>query len=95
MVSWLKSKNNGSFISIYVQPGASSTSIEGEHDGRLKIKIKGKPQDGEANRELISFLAELLGVAKSKVFLLKGETSRQKLIFAEVPVSEVITRFKC
>ena len=94
LVSWLSPHEKGTLISIYVQPGASSTGISGEHDGRIKIKIKAPPRDGEANLELIRFISEILGIAKRNVFLIQGESSRQKVILVELSNSEILSRIR-
>lgn len=67
-------------IKIYVQPNASRSEIVGLHGDALKIKIKAPPVDGEANKEIIRFLAEFCDVPKKDIQLLHGETGRNKLI---------------
>jgi hypothetical protein len=49
--------------------------------GALKIKVTAPPREGKANRELIKFLSKLFGVAKSRIAILSGESSRNKRIF--------------
>lgn len=89
MVSWIKEHSKGSTLSLYIQPGASKSEISGEHGGRLKIKIKARPVDGEANENLIEFLAEVLKISKAKIHLISGESSRQKVILVELSPNEV------
>lgn len=68
-------------LSIRVQPNASRNEIVGWlDDGSLKIRIQTPPQDGKANKALIAFLAKELGVSKNQISILRGETSRQKVI---------------
>ena len=76
--SWLTVKNQDVIIDIHAQPGAKRSAVVGEHGGRLKIAIASPPVDGKANSTLIAFLAKTLGVSKSSVSILSGETSRQK-----------------
>ena len=76
--SWLTVKNQDVIIDIHAQPGAKRSAVVGEHGGRLKIAIASPPIDGKANSALITFLAKTLGVSKSSVSILSGETSRQK-----------------
>lgn len=78
--SWLTVKNQDVIIDIHAQPGAKRSAVVGEHGGRLKIAIASPPVDGKANSALITFLAKTLGVSKSSVSILSGETSRQKLL---------------
>lgn len=67
-------------IDIYVQPRASKSEIAGLHDGRIKIRLAAAPVDGAANAELVSFVAQRLGIAKSKVRVVAGESSRRKVL---------------
>jgi uncharacterized protein (TIGR00251 family) len=89
MFSWIKAHPKGSTLSVYVQPGAVKSGISGEHDGRLKIKIKARPVDGEANENLIEFLSEVFKISKAKIHLISGESSRQKIILVELSPIEV------
>lgn len=91
MRSWVKNLHNGVLLSLYIQPGASSNKVSGVHGQRLKIKIKAQPHDGEANEGLIEFLSDLFKVSKSKLHLVRGESSRQKDIMVELPHDEVLT----
>lgn len=91
MSSWIKPHKHGSTLSLYIQPGASRTEVCGEHDGKLKLKIKAPPRDGEANEAIIEFLSEVLKISKKQVHLISGETSRQKLILVELTPEAVLT----
>lgn len=75
---WLKAIDGGVELSVLVQPRASRTKLVGEHDGRVKIALAAPPVDGEANAALIDFVSDTLGVRKSAVELIDGETSRRK-----------------
>lgn len=87
------SEKHGVTIDVLVQPRASRTKIVGEHDGRLKIALAAPPVDGEANAALIAFVAERLGVKKSDVSLISGETSRRKrLAVRTMPLEEVAVK---
>jgi len=55
----------------------------GIHNDRLKIQITAPPTDGKANEHLIRFIAKIAGVAKSRVTLVSGQTSRQKTLLIE------------
>ena len=91
MKTWIKSHETGSTLSLYIQPGASRSEIAGEHGDRLKVKIKAPPRDGEANEALIEFFAEILGLGKSKVELVQGESSRQKVLWVALPPERVLS----
>lgn len=65
-------------FTVRVVPRSSRSEIVGEHDGVLKVKLSSPPVDGAANEELIKLLAKKLGVARSAVTIVGGETSRTK-----------------
>ncbi len=67
-------------IEVKVQPRASRNQIVGEHDGALKIKLAAPPVEGEANRALLDYLAEILKLPRKNILLIKGDSSRHKLI---------------
>jgi uncharacterized protein (TIGR00251 family) len=70
----------GSSITFMVRVIARSsrTEIVGEHDGVLKVKLASPPVDGAANAELVQLIAKKLGVPKSAVTIVSGETSKTK-----------------
>ena len=63
-----------------VVPNARKTELVGYHGERLKIKIHAPPVDGKANDEVIAFFAQIMGVAKSRVSIERGQLSRQKTV---------------
>ncbi len=70
-------------LSVRAQPRASRSELAGEHDGALKVRLAAPPVEGEANRELERFLAKQLGVARSRVAVVAGETGRNKVVEVE------------
>lgn len=70
---------------VRVTPNARKSDYAGwgmDEKGRsvLLIKLGAPPVDGKANVELIEFLSQKLGCAKSQISLLRGEGSRQKVL---------------
>ena len=53
---------------------------DGEEQARVAIKLAAPPIDGAANKALVAFLAEALGVARSAVEIVSGELSRLKTL---------------
>jgi uncharacterized protein (TIGR00251 family) len=70
-------------LELYIQPRAAKSEWAGMHDGSLKLRIAAAPADNAANRAVIEFLAESLGVAKGRVRLIKGASSRKKTLEIE------------
>lgn len=85
---------DGVIIDVHAQPNASKNQIVGEHGGRLKIKLQSPPVEGKANDCLVEFLSDILGLSKSKIKVIKGETSREKsvLLIGETQISSISDR---
>jgi uncharacterized protein (TIGR00251 family) len=77
-------------INVYVQPRASKTAVAGMHDGCVKIRLAAPPVDGAANAALVEFVAEQLGIAKSRVRITAGLTSRRKTVEVDAVTAEQI-----
>ncbi len=67
-------------IRLHVQPRAKRCEIAGVHNGALKVKVLAPPVDDAANRALIKFFCDLLGIAKSNLQIISGLKSRDKII---------------
>ncbi len=71
----------GSALAIRVTPRASRNEIvELLEDGTIKVRLAASPADDESNAALLDFLAEILGVPKSKLDIVAGVAGRDKLI---------------
>lgn len=71
---------NGVEFKLRVVPRASKTEIVGEMAGAVKVRVSSPPVDGAANAELVNLFAKTLGVAKSNVEIVSGQTSKAKRI---------------
>jgi hypothetical protein len=67
-------------LQLQVQPRASRTEVAGPHGGALRIRLAAPPVDGEANAELVAFLAKRLRVPKAAVTIVRGESGRRKVV---------------
>lgn len=70
-------------LTVRAQPRASRSEIVGEHDGALKVRVAAPPVEGEANRELLRFLAKTLGLPPSSLRVAAGESGRTKVVEIE------------
>jgi uncharacterized protein len=70
-------------ISIKAQPNAGRNEDVGLTGGIWKIKIAAPPEKGKANKQLIEFLSDTLGVRKTHILILKGESSHNKILAIE------------
>jgi uncharacterized protein len=67
-------------ISVNVQPKSSMEKIVKCPDGGLKVYIRQSPEKGKANTALLKVIARYLGVKTSSLRIVKGQTSRKKVI---------------
>ena len=72
--------DDGVIFKVKVQPGAAKNEIVGVQGDALKIKIGAPAVKGKANKALVDFLAEKLGVKKSEIEITSGRTSKIKKI---------------
>jgi uncharacterized protein (TIGR00251 family) len=77
-------------IGVYVQPRASKTELAGLHDGLLRIRLAAPPVDGAANAALVVFIADKLGIAKSRVRIVSGLTGRRKVVRIDGVTAEAV-----
>jgi uncharacterized protein (TIGR00251 family) len=78
-----KNRANNRWLLLKVTPNASRNEITGLSGGVLQVKIAAPAEGGKANRELIAFLSRMLGVKKSAIGIIRGETSRHKAVAIE------------
>jgi hypothetical protein len=79
----LKPASTGIDVAIHVQPRARRNEISGLHNGALKLKVVAPPVEDAANRAVIQFFASLLNVPKSRLKIISGEKSRDKMLRLE------------
>jgi len=70
----------GAAFAVRVVPRASKNEIAGQVGDAIKVRLTAPPVEGKANKALIAFLAQELGLRKSQVEIVAGETSRNKVI---------------
>jgi uncharacterized protein (TIGR00251 family) len=67
-------------IAVRLKPRGHRDELLGLADGVLQARVSAPPVDGKANRALCRLIAKRVGVAPSKVSVVRGEKSRDKLI---------------
>ncbi len=76
-----KKTKNGIVIEVKVEPRSSKRQISGIMDNTvLKVKLTAPPVDGSANEQLIELISETTGVRKSQIKIVRGLSSKRKLI---------------
>jgi uncharacterized protein (TIGR00251 family) len=77
-------------ITVRVQPRSSQNKIV-VNDGEIRVWVTASPTDGQANAAVCELIASKLGIAKSRVVVLRGHTSRDKKVgVSDLDLSEVI-----
>ncbi len=67
-------------FSVKVIPRAARDEIVGVEGDAVKIRLKAPPVQGRANEQLVKFLAQELGVTRAQVEIVRGESSRHKVV---------------
>ena len=93
MPPW-KEAGEGIVVAIKVTPKASSNQVVGWEGEELRVRIAAVPEKGKANDTLVVFMAKWLGVSRSSVQLLSGDTGRHKKILITNPSSAVKDRLE-
>lgn len=78
--TFLRETSGGTLLSLKLQPRASKNEICAPLGDELKIKVTAPPVDAAANEALVKFLAEKLDCPRGRVELIRGHTSRHKIV---------------
>ena len=78
--SYFKITGNDIIIKVKIVPGSSKNKIIGAYNDALKITITAPPVEDKANKKCIAYLAKYFDVAKSKIEIISGKNSKNKLI---------------
>ncbi|MGF6159172.1 uncharacterized protein (TIGR00251 family) [Ensifer sp. KUDG1] len=75
-------------LTVRLTPNGGRDAIDGleaaaDGEEHLKVRVSAVPEKGKANQALVAFLAKKLGLAKSKLSLISGDTQRKKILRIE------------
>jgi len=76
--AFVRADGPDSLLAILAKPRARANAVEGVQGDALRVRVAAPPVDGAANEALERHLAEVLGVARSRVQVLRGAASRHK-----------------
>ncbi len=82
---WRRDDGSAVVLTLHVQPGAKRTEVADAHGDALRIRLAAPPLEGRANAELVRFLAVAFGVPQRNVGIVRGESSRRKVVRIESP----------
>ena len=74
----IESHDEGVILPVRAQPGSRKSELRGAQDGALKVAVTQIAEKGKANKAIIALLSKQLGLRKSQLELISGETSPQK-----------------
>lgn len=77
-------------LHVRAAPGAKRDALDGEVEGRIRVRLAAPAVDGKANDALIAFLAKRLGLRRSALELALGQTNRQKTILVRQDAPPVL-----
>ncbi len=90
----IRETNSGVNILLHVVPRAKRCEIAGLHNGALKLKVTAPPVANAANQAVVEFFASLLDIPLSRLHIVSGSKSRQKILQIEgVSVHELLSHF--
>jgi uncharacterized protein len=85
----------GTLLPVRAQPGARRNELRGVQDGMLKVCVTQSPEKGKANKAIVELLSKKLGLKKSQIELVAGETSHQKrFVVRGIDPEELATRIE-
>jgi len=68
----------GTEIAVRVTPRASRNAVVAE-EGAIRVYVTCVPEDGKATKAAVEVLAKAMGVAKTRLTLLRGASARDKV----------------
>lgn len=68
---------------VHAKPRARKSAVVGVSEGKLEVALGAPPVDGAANDALVELLSDVLGVPKRAVSIVRGGSSRHKLVSVE------------
>ena len=68
----------GSTVAVRASPGASCNAIT-LRDGQIRVQVTAPPENGKANAAVQKLLARAMGVPKSRLTLVRGQSARDKV----------------
>jgi uncharacterized protein (TIGR00251 family) len=79
-------------LTVRLQPRARRDEVVGERNGAIVVRVTAPPVDGRANDALCRLIAKVAGVAPSRVQVVRGHTSRDKVVRVDGIDAETLHR---
>jgi uncharacterized protein (TIGR00251 family) len=79
---FVRPAEDGVYVKLRASPGAKSTAVKGLYEeSAIKLSVAAPPVEGKANAEVERYLARIFGAPVSGITVVKGASSRDKLVF--------------
>jgi uncharacterized protein (TIGR00251 family) len=86
----LEEDSRGVVLPVRAHASARRNAIIGVREGALRVAVTAAPEKGKANRAIIAVLSKTLGISKSQIELVSGETSSNKrLLVRNIEVQQL------
>ena len=87
----LRQRDGGVVLRLQAVPGSRRNAILGIRNGALRVSVTQVAEKGKANKALVDVLAKQLGLRKSQITIVAGETTARKQVFVDaMTVSELV-----
>ncbi len=70
-------------IKVKVKPNAKKNEVKRIEEDFYEVRVTVVPEKGKANKKVIELLSKELKVPKSRIKLIRGETSKEKIFEIE------------
>jgi len=80
----------GADFDVRVIPRAQTTTIDGERDNAVLVRLAAPPVDGAANDELVRYFARLFGLPRRAVRITSGERGRKKRVAVDGVTADAV-----
>jgi uncharacterized protein (TIGR00251 family) len=82
-------------LRVWAKPRARTSRVGALTEDQLEVQLAAPPADGQANEELRALLSRHLGVAKGRIIVDKGMSSRHKLVrLVDLSAEHVLARLR-
>jgi len=71
-------------IRVRVKPRSKREGVKVLEESLLEVRVKEPPEGGRANERVRELLAEHLGVPKSRIKIVRGFASKEKVVEVEL-----------
>ncbi|TMV60446.1 DUF167 domain-containing protein [Thioclava sp. BHET1] len=69
----------GAEIAVRVTPRAARNGVQLQPEGAIRVTVTAVPENGKATAEVVKLLARAMGVAKTRLTLVRGASARDKV----------------